>query len=117
MTEFSAADKNAALAPLVAGTFVYISIHTVDPAGTGAGELAGAPYARVPTTWGAIAAGSVTGSLVSILMTTGVTVVGWGVWDALTGGNFRRGGLLPVPETFAGAGGVLQVTPTLTVSG
>ena len=117
MTEFSTADKNAALAPLVAGTFVYVSIHTVDPAGTGAGELSGSPYQRVATTWGAIAAGSVTGSQVSILMPTGVTIVGWGIWDALTGGNFRRGGLLPVQETFAGAGGVYQITPTLTATG
>jgi|SRR5579859_4918879 len=117
MSEAAILAKNAAVTA-IANAAKYISIHTVDPAGTGAGELTNVgPYNRVATTWGVAAGGSITGSLVTVLMNTGVTIVGWGVWDAPTGGNFWEGGLLPVSETFNGAGGVFNFTPTLTATG
>lgn len=91
---------------------VYISLHTGNLGTTGANEVAGGTYSRVATTWGAIANGSVTGSQVTIQVPV-ATITFWGLWDAVSGGNYYDGGPLPSAQTFA-VPGSYQLTPTLT---
>lgn len=93
----------------------YISLHTGNPGTTGANEVAGGAYARIPTTWGAISGGSVTGSQVTINVPVSTTISYWGLWDAVSSGNYYDGGQLPVAVTFNVAGTYL-ITVTLTAS-
>ena len=70
----------------------HASLHTADPAGTGAGEVTGGTpaYARKAITW---QAGAVDGTYVSDPITfdvpaaTAITHVG--LWDAVTAGTYR----------------------------
>lgn len=88
----------------------YASLHTADPAGTGAGEVTGGSpaYARKPITW---QAGTVDGIYVSDPITfdvppnTDVTHVG--LWDAVTAGNYRDKRVLAL--TFVSQGTVTVV--------
>jgi hypothetical protein len=93
----------------------YISLHTASPGTTGANEVAGGTYARVATTWGAIAGGSTTGSQVTINVPAGVTITHWGIWDAASAGNYYDGGPLPSSQTY-GTAGTYLLTPTWTAS-
>jgi len=115
MAEFSATAENAALGGIKTAA-TWISLHTADPAGTGASEVSGGSYARVQTTWGTASGGSMSGSQVTINVPASTTIEGWGVWSASTSGTYYAGGLLPANETYAGAGTYL-LTPTLTASG
>lgn len=116
---FSTFAETAALVGLVGdGTTDknnYISLHTADPGTTGAAEVVGGTYARKPTNWAAPANSSVAGSSVTLDVPSGTTIGYWGVWDALTGGNFVYGGALPAAETF-GSNGTYSLTPTLSAS-
>lgn len=116
MAGYTNLSKNAALTAIIA-TGKYISLHNADPGTTGVNEIVGAPYARVATTWGTVTAAAVTGSQVTLLLPNSVTIAFWGVWDALTGGNFWEGGPLPSSETYTGSGGSYLLTPTLTATG
>lgn len=93
----------------------YLSMHTASPGTTGANEVSGGSYGRVATTWGTVAAGSVTGSQVTINIPASTTIVYWGLWDAVSGGNYYDGGTLPSSETYGSAGTYL-LTATLTAS-
>lgn len=93
---------------------VYISLHVASPGTIGANELAGSPYTRVATSWAAVANGSVTGSQVTINVPVG-TIAFWGLWDAVSGGNYYDGGPLPAAQTYS-AIGTYMITPTLTAS-
>jgi hypothetical protein len=92
----------------------YISLHTGSPGTTGANEVVGGAYARVSTVWGSIANGSVTGSQVTLNVPI-TTIVYWGIWDAISGGNYYDGGALPSSQTYAAAGTYL-LTPTYTAN-
>lgn len=104
--------ENAILSWLKGTTFpaspatLYVSLHTADPADTGASEVTGGSYARVAVTsssgWSAVGAGTGTKKRVT---NAGVvtfpsptanwgTVTHFGVWDASTSGNFVVGGAL-----------------------
>ena len=79
-----------------AGSGLRISLHSADPALTGASEIA---FTRIaPTTYGAIATSGILRQLPinQALTFTSSPITGnathWGSWDALTGGNFLRGG-------------------------
>lgn len=109
-------ELNNALAEIVTTKAAkFISLHTANPGTTGANEVAGGTYARVATTWGSIAGGTVTGSQVTVNVPAGVTITHWGVWDAATGVNYYDGGPLPSSEAYGSAGTYL-LTPTLTAS-
>ena len=84
---------------------LYVSLHTGDPADTGANEIAGGSYARVAIAatsgWTAIADnGTVkqTANVAAINFPTATgnwgTITHAGLWDASTGGNFMDGGAL-----------------------
>lgn len=74
-----------------AGTFPaadpYISLHSADPADTGANELTGGGYARQQTAFGAAAAGTLENTSAITWSVPAGNVVAWGVWDAATVGN------------------------------
>lgn len=77
---------------------LYLSLHTASPGLNGANEVSGNAYARVAVTFGAQVAGV---CLSDIVVTTAAptpanwgTVTHFGVWDALTVGNFYGGDAL-----------------------
>ena len=80
-----------------AGTFPaadpYISLHTADPADTGANEVTGGTYTRQQVAFGAAASGALenTGAINFTLMPA-CTVVAWGVNSAVTAGTFYQVG-------------------------
>src|SRR6266568_4237541 len=80
--------------------------------GSGANEVVGGSYVRVSTTWGAIAAGSVTGSQVTINVPAGTTITSWGLWTLSSGGLYVDGGQLPTNVLYSSAGTYL-ITVTL----
>ncbi len=73
------------------GTFpagnVYISLHTADPADTGANEVTGGSYARQQTDFNPSASGA-TDNVANIDFTNmpATTVVAWGAWDSVSAG-------------------------------
>jgi hypothetical protein len=81
---------------------VYIGLYTTNPtmpAGTGGTEVSGGAYARVALSGliGAAAAGAnASSSLIAFITATASwgTVIGIGVFDALTGGNLLNAGAL-----------------------
>jgi len=84
------AKENAAAGYITAAT--HASLHTADPAGTGANEVTGGSpaYARVPITW---AGGGVDGIYTATLASdfnvpAGTDVAFMGLWTALTGGSY-----------------------------
>lgn len=91
----------------------HISLHTADPGTAGANEVPGGTYARQLTSWNTVTGSAVTGSPVTLDVPSGTTITHWGLWSALTGGNFLYGGQLPASETF-GSNGTYSVTPTLS---
>lgn len=90
---------------------VYISLHTAAPGKTGASECADATYARIavataagswdaPSTSGDSRITANAGVITFPALTGGVTISHVGQWDALSGGNFIRGGALTAPVAF-----------------
>ena len=113
MAESNAAKAVTQAAAAAAGT--WFSVHTGDPGTTGATEVAGTGAARGQTVWCA-PSGNPTdtdGSQAIIGVPAGATITHWGQWTAQNGGTFQRGGALPNPETYTGAG-TYGLTPTLT---
>lgn len=90
----------------------YISLHSADPGLTGTSELSGNGYARVAVSvasgsWSAPATnGSVrqitNAGAVAFAAATGsdwTSATYFGIWDALTTGNFKRGAALTTAKT------------------
>jgi hypothetical protein len=74
-----------------AGTFPaadpWISLHSLDPADTGASELTGGGYARQQTAFGAASAGTLSNTGAITWSVPAGDVVAFGVWDASSAGN------------------------------
>lgn len=88
---------------------VYVSLHSSDPALTGAAEVSGGTYARQLVTFAPSAGGEKRSN--SVVDFTGVpagTVSDVGLWDAVSGGNFLWGLDLPSPVSVA-AGKPLRI--------
>lgn len=104
------AHANAQLA-LVTDAAAYISLHTGDPGTTGASEVSGGSYARVVVNadggaspdWDtpASAAASHTGAITFAEGGGDAAVTHFGLWTAITGGTFIRGGALDTGFTYA----------------
>jgi hypothetical protein len=92
---------------------VYLSLHTADPAETGANEVAGAGYARQACAFGAPSGGSGTnsGTVTVPLPSAGgpYTVTHIALWDAVSAGNSLLEGALSGSVT-ANAGDSIQFT-------
>ncbi len=70
----------------------YISLHSADPADTGANELTGGGYARQQTDFTAAASGTLSNVGAITWSVPAGDVVGWGAWDAVSAGNcFQTG--------------------------
>lgn len=87
---------------------LYISLHTGDPGETGANETSGTSYARKDVTnnatnWPAASGGAKANGTTITFATPGSggwgTVTYFGIWDAVSSGNFIGGGALSVSKT------------------
>lgn len=96
-----------------AATITHVSLHTADPGTTGANEATGGGYTREALVWGAAAGTEADATQVTFDVPSG-TFTHFGLWDAATTGNFKGGGSLSQPETFAAAG---QMKVTVTLNG
>ena len=101
-------------------TAVYVSLHTADPGLTGTSEFTGGGYARAGDTAMdvAVAGASANTGTVSFTNMPVLTANYFGLWDAVSAGNFLGGAALTTPRTFTGgenasfAAGDLDVTMT-----
>ncbi len=116
--------RNSAVNGL-ASSSTHISLHSADPGTTGANEITGGrpAYARKAATWGTAASGTRTlSSAVVFDIPAGVTVSHFGIWSAVTGGNFQAGDALrdasnnAVTETYGGQGTYTLTTASLTIN-
>jgi hypothetical protein len=87
------------------GTFptgnVFLSLHSADPADTGANELTGGGYARQQTDFTAAAAGTLSNVGAVTWSVPAGDVVAWGAWDSLSAGVCFQTGFF---STVAGLG-------------
>jgi hypothetical protein len=94
----------------------HASLHTADPGTTGANEVAGGSYARVPITWAASSGGAKTlTAAVTLQIPSGTTITHFGLWSASSGGTFRGGGTLDSSQSYP-TGGTFDLTVTVTSS-
>jgi hypothetical protein len=100
--------------------WAYVSLHTATPGTTGASEVSGGTYARVPVTWTASSAGSAatnSGAALSINLPASTTASYFGIWSASTAGTYYIGGALsPTVTTGTSAGTVTIAAGQLSVS-
>jgi hypothetical protein len=94
----------------------HASIHTADPGGTGASEVAGGSYARQAITWAAASSASktLTGT-VTFQIPSGTTITHAGTWSASSGGTWRGGAALDSSQSFP-TGGTYTLNLTATAS-
>lgn len=103
----------------VASKIAYVSMHSADPAGTGAHEISGGTpaYARKAVTWDPATGGVAAISAgVTFDIPPGTTISHVGLCDSLTGGAFYGGQALSSPETYGGQGSYNLNSLTITVS-
>jgi hypothetical protein len=79
----------------------FISLHSADPADTGANELTGGGYARQQVAFGAAASGTLSNTGAITWSVPAGDVVAFGVWSALTVGDCYQVGWF---STVAGLG-------------
>lgn len=95
-----------------AARLAYLSIHTADPATSGANEAAGGSYTRQALVWGAASSGSISANQSTFTPNSGT--YGWGgYWTAATGGTYLGSFVFSTSKTLA-TGDTLKVTATLT---
>ena len=94
--------ENAAAGYIAAVT--HASLHTADPAGTGANEVTGGTpaYARIPLTWTNNGGGQYTSQLMEFDVPDNTTLTHVGLWDAATAGTYIDKS--PVSATFVSQG-------------
>lgn len=120
MTGLSSKGEIAVLAPLTTAT--YVSLHTADPGDTGANEISGSAYARVGTVAFANAGNNPTVASNSAIVTfpaaTGTwgTVTHFGVWDAVSGGNYLGSGAVNTPKPVANGDTARFLANALTIT-
>ena len=101
---------------------VYVGLYTTmpDDDGTGGVEVSGNAYARQAVTLAAASGGASSNSVVVTFPVatpaTWGTVVGFGLFDALTVGNLLMGGTLTVPKAVAASDQLTFLVGDLDVS-
>lgn len=120
MTGLSSKGEILVLAAL--DTTAYVSLHTADPGDSGASEISGGAYARQGPAAFANAGANPTVASNSAIITFPVATGDWGtvshfgVWDAVSAGNFRGSGAVATPkavgtgDTARFAAGALTIT-------
>ena len=89
-------------------TTPYVSLHTADPGVTGTGEVTGGSYARKSLSSAASSSGATTSdAAVTFTGMPAATVTHFGIWDAVSGGNFLWGGALTASKS-PGAGDTVE---------
>lgn len=121
--------SGATFATLPTAGTVWVSLHTADPADTGANEVTGGNYARIPvaaagwtkTTGGTASATNTndivfpaSGTVTWSASSPGVTHVG--IWNAVSAGNFLFGGALTTPRVVASGDVFKFLASNLTIS-
>lgn len=102
-------------------TTIYVGLFTAMPAddGTGGTEVSGGSYARQSVTFAAPVTGQVANSaLVQFPTATGAwgTILGMGLFDALTGGNLLYYGTLTASKTVGIGDQISFAASALTVA-
>ncbi len=119
-SNLSGKGETAILAPLTSSA--YVSLHTGDPGDTGASEVSGGGYARQPVTF-TNAGNNPTVASNSAVINFPTATAGWGtisyfgIWDAVTAGNFRGSGTMTAKnvnlnDTARFLAGTLTITAT-----
>ncbi len=108
--------ERSQIATTEAARLSYLSLHTGDPGTTGASEATGGSpaYARLALTWGSASSGVISATQVSFNAPAG-TYSYVGYWSAATSGTFFGGAALATAQTLSSQG-VVQITPTLTIT-
>ncbi len=120
MVGLSSKGETAVLTPLT--TTCYVSLHTADPADTGANEVSGNAYARVGPVAFTNAGNNPTVSSNSAILTyaaaTGAwgTITHFGTWDAATAGNFRGSGAVTTPKAVGNGDTARFAAGSLTIT-
>jgi hypothetical protein len=120
MTGLSSKGEIAVLAPLT--TTAYVSLHTADPGDAGASEISGSAYARQGPVAFANAGNNPTvasnSAIVTFPVATGAwgTVTHFGVWDAVTAGNFRGSGAVATPKAVGNGDTARFLANALTIT-
>lgn len=96
--------EDQALTPLI--TTAFVSLHTGDPGNTGASEVASAGgYARQAVAFTKTPGPTSTVATNTLIITYSAATAPWGtityfgIWDAVSGGNFRGGNVMNTPKT------------------
>lgn len=120
--------SGATFATLPTAGTVWVSLHTADPADTGANEVTGGNYARIPVaaagwtkTTGGTASATNTAEIVypssgTVTWTAAGGVTHVGIWNALSAGNFLFGGALTSPKVVASGDVFKFLASNLTIS-
>ena len=107
---------NAAAAG-VAGIAAFGSLHTADPGGTGANEVTGGGYARVPLVWDPATGGvSALDSALAFSGPASSPATYFGVWSALSGGTFHGAVALTGDQAFNASGDYIVAAATITAT-
>jgi hypothetical protein len=120
MTGLSSKGETAVLVPLT--TTCYVSLHTADPVDTGTNEVSGAAYARIGPVVFANAGNNPTVASNSAIVTYAAATGSWGtvshfgVWDAVTGGNFLGSGALAIPKAVGNGDTARFLANALTIT-
>lgn len=97
----------------------YVSLHTGDPGTTGASECTGGSYARQSASgkFGAATGGQKQNSgAIAFAGMPAATVTHFGVWDAVSGGNFIWGGALSASKVVGAGDTVNFATAQITAT-
>lgn len=92
-----------------------VSLHSADPAGTGANEVTGGGYARQAIAWDAASGGVKLLTGVETFSVPAGTVAFFTVWDS-TGTTVKADGALSASEVYAAAGSYDLTEITLTLA-
>jgi hypothetical protein len=118
MSGLSSKGETAVLAALTPSAFV--SLHLTDPGDAGANEVSGGAYARQSVSFTNSGNNPTTASNTGIL-TFPIATAAWGnvsffgIWDALTAGNFRGSGGITTPKTINSGDTARFAANTLTM--
>ena len=121
-SNLSSKGETAVLAPLT--NTAYVSLHTGDPADIGANEVTGGAYARQGPVGFTNSGSNPTVAANTAVVSFPTATAGWGtisyfgIWDAVTAGNFRGSGTLAsaknvnLNDTARFLAGTLTITAT-----
>lgn len=120
MPGLSSAGEAATLAPLTSSA--YVSLHTADPANTGASEVSGGGYARQGAITFANAGNNPTVASNTTILSFPTATANWGtinyfgIWTAVSGGTFLGSGTLTTPRVINNGDMVRFAIGALTIS-